>query len=68
MPGALVDPMAQRQQQVNPAVYNNQSAINKGIQMFGTPEMMQASVATMEQGQVLDPYTAMPVANQQQTV
>ena len=69
MPGVLVDPMAQKQQmqqQLNQAVYGNQAIMAKGNQVFGTPEMMQASVAPMEQRQVIDPLTGMPVANQQQ--
>jgi len=69
MPGVPVDPMAQKQQmqQPNQAVYGNQAIMAKGNQIFGTPEMMQASVATMEQGQVFDP-TGMSVVNQQQIV
>lgn len=69
MPGVPVDPMAQKQQmqqQLNQAVYGNQAITAKGNQIFGTPEMMQASVAPMEQRQVIDPLTGMPVANQQQ--
>ncbi len=56
----------QMQQQLNQAVYGNQAIMAKGNQVFGTPEMMQASVAPMEQRQVIDPLTGMPVANQQQ--
>ncbi len=69
MPGIPVDPMAQRQQmqQPNQAVYNNQAVLAKANQFYGTPETMQASVATMEQGQVFDP-TGMSVVNQQQIV
>ncbi len=73
MPGVPVDPMAQKQQmqqmqQPNQAVYGNQAIVAKGNQIFGTPEMMQASVAPMEQRQVIDPLTGMPVVNQQQIV
>lgn len=70
MPGVPVDPMAQQQQmqQPNQAVYGNQAIMAKGNQIFGTPEMMQASVAPMEQRQVIDTLTGMPVVNQQQIV
>lgn len=61
MTGQPVDPMAR---QAGNAVYNNQSVVAKANQFFGTPEMMQSSVAYVQpQG---DTLTGMPVVNPNQ--
>jgi len=61
MTGQPIDPMAR---QAGNAVYNNQSVMAKAGNVFGTPQMMQSSVAFV-QPQV-DNLTSMPVVNPNQ--
>jgi hypothetical protein len=61
MTGQPVDPMAN---QLGSAVYNNQGVVTKANQVFGTPGMMQSSVAYV-QPQV-DTLTGMSVVNPNQ--
>lgn len=56
-----MDPMAK---QPGAAVYNNQNVMAKANQVFGTPEMMQSSVAYAQPQ--IDPLTGMPIANPNQ--
>jgi hypothetical protein len=60
MTGQPVDPMAM---QAGNAVYNNQSVMAKAGNVFGTPGMMQSSVAYV---QPQDTLTGMPVVNPNQ--
>lgn len=58
-----MDPMAKQPGNV---VYNNQGTLAKAGQIFGTPEMMQNSVAYVQPQ--IDQLTGMPIVdpNQQQ--